>query len=161
MDFGEFARFLHKEAEQELEVTYSMCREMASYQGAYWCAALPHCPRSIKGGWCEVVYLRQPEGGPPIQEICTYSGWVPERVKRQYMYEQNIPGHMSDVPVIPVEMVAQTFRDYRVWCTAEDQWGASAERPWQHVSGYMAWYTMVSHLKILPPEEESPPRSAN
>lgn len=45
------------------------------------------------------------------------------------MYEQNIPGHMSDVPVIPVEMVAQAFRDYRVWCTAEDQWGASAERP--------------------------------
>jgi hypothetical protein len=35
------------------------------------------------------------------------------------------------------------------------------ERAWHHAPGYMAWYANVSHPRILPPDEGSPPRPAN
>lgn len=86
---------------------------------------------------------------------------MPERVKMQYGFEQDILRHPSYVPQIPVEMVTNVFRDYRSWCIHEAQWGPRAERACQHVHGYMAWNAKVSHPKILPPEDGSPPRPAN
>jgi len=104
-------------------------------------------------------------------EICTYSRvlcgkegvyrHLLELVKRQYMFEQDIRRHPSDVPPIPVEMVAQAFRDYRVCYIVEDQWGQRTEQPWHHVPGHMAWYTRVFLLNILLPKDGSPPRPAN
>lgn len=40
-------------------------------------------------------------------------------------------------------------------------WGDGCERAWHHAPGYMAWYAKVSHPRILPPDEGSPPRPAN
>jgi len=40
-------------------------------------------------------------------------------------------------------------------------WGDACERAWHHAPGYMAWYAKVSHARILPPDEGSPPRPAN
>jgi hypothetical protein len=49
--------------------------------------------------------------------------------------------------------------DAVAWLVAD--WGDGCERPWQHAPGYMAWYAKVSHPRILPPDEGSPPRPAN
>jgi len=84
---------------------------------------------------------------------------LPERVKRQYGYIQEILRHMSDVPEILVDMVVNVFRDPRLWCFTD--WGQRAERPWHYEPVYMAWYDKVSHQKIIPPDDGSPPRSAN
>ena len=35
------------------------------------------------------------------------------------------------------------------------------ERPWQHDTGYMAWYAKASHPRILSPDEGSLPRPVN
>jgi len=40
-------------------------------------------------------------------------------------------------------------------------WGDACEKPWHHEPGYMAWYAKVSHPRILPPSEGSPPRPTN
>jgi len=50
MDFGAFARFVPKEAKQELEAEKTMCGEMTCYQRAYSCAPLPHTAGSLRGG---------------------------------------------------------------------------------------------------------------
>jgi len=39
--------------------------------------------------------------------------------------------------------------------------GVRCERAWHHEPGYMAWYVKVSHPKIIPPDDGSPPRPAN
>jgi len=117
IDFRAFSRSLPNEAEQELEATYAMCQEMASYQGTYCCATLSHFPRSLRGRWCEVMYLRWSEGGPPISEDL-YLLWMGSLRKREdvpslaWAGEEAIrvwaghPRHPSNVHLIPVEMVA-------------------------------------------------------
>ena len=95
----------------------------------------------------------------PFQLICPYSEWLvcgkervhrhlPEWVKRQYIYIQNIPRHRS---YVLVDMVANMSRDYHPWCITE--WGQRVERLWQHTPSYMASYAKVSHPKIIPPDD--------
>jgi hypothetical protein len=63
----------------------------------------------------------------PFDEIYKYYGWVvcgkhrvyrhlPERVKRQYGFVQDIPIHPSDVLTISVDQVLQAFKDFRTCC---------------------------------------------
>jgi len=58
-----------------------------------------------------------------------------------------------------MEMLATVWLDPDAWfypdCVHRGQ------RAWHHDLGYMAWYAKVSHSRILPPNEGSPPRPAN
>jgi hypothetical protein len=56
-------------------------------------------------------------------------------------------------------MLTIVLMDVAAWLVPA--WGDGCETPWQHVPGYMAWYARVSHPRILPPDEGSPPRPAN
>lgn len=105
-------------------------------------------------------------------EICWYSGWImcgrdiiyrhlPERVKRQYGYVQDIPRAPTSVLPLPFQAVAQAFLDFRVHIIPQAAWGREVDQPWQYEEGYMRWYGHVSHPKILPPIDGSPPRPAN
>jgi len=71
------------------------------------------------------------------------------------VFVQDIPRHSSDVPKNPKEMLDIVLRDPRPWFYSD--WGERCERPWR----YMAWYAKVSHPRIIPPDEGSPPRTAN
>jgi len=102
----------------------------------------------------------------PFQLMCTYSGWLmcgkervyhhlPERVKRQFDFVQDVPRHPSDA----AEMLATVLLDPSAWFYPD--WRHRCQRPWHHLPGYMVWYAKVSHPRILPPDEGSPPRPAN
>jgi hypothetical protein len=106
----------------------------------------------------------------PFQIFSTYSGWLmrgkemvyrhlPERVKRQFGFVQDVPRHLSDVPEIPKEILATMLIDPCLWFYTS--WGKRCERAWQHEPGYMAWYAKVSHPQIIPPDEGSSPRPTN
>jgi hypothetical protein len=106
----------------------------------------------------------------PFNILCTYSGWLmrgkervyrhlPERVKRQFSFVQDVPRHPSAVPQVPTQMLTTVLMDARPWLVPA--WVDGCETPWQHVPGYMAWYARVSHPRILPPDEGSPPRPTN
>jgi hypothetical protein len=85
---------------------------------------------------------------------------LPERVKRQFSFVQDIPRHPSDVPQVPTtQLLTTVLMNAQAWLVTD--WGDGCERPWQHVTGYMAWYARVSHPRILPPDEGSPPRPVN
>jgi len=106
----------------------------------------------------------------PFQLIVSYSGWMmcgkervyrhlPERVKRQFDFIQDVPRHTSNVSEMPKEILATLLIDPSPWFYID--WGQKCQRVWEHQPGYMAWYAKVSHPRILPPDEGSPPRPAN
>jgi len=84
---------------------------------------------------------------------------LPERVKRHFAFVQDIPRHPSDVAEMPKEMLATVLLDLVAWFYLD--WRQRCQRPWHHELGYMAWYAKVSHPRILPPDEGSPPRPTN
>jgi len=81
---------------------------------------------------------------------------LPERVKRQFAFVHDIPRHPSDVVEMPKEMLTTVLIDPVAWFYPD--WRQRCWRPWQHEPGYMAWYAKVSHPRIIPPNEGSPPR---
>nr|ABN08023.1 IMP dehydrogenase/GMP reductase, related [Medicago truncatula] len=106
----------------------------------------------------------------PFQLIVTYSGWLmcgkdmvyrhlPERVKMQLFYVQDVSRHPSSVAQVPTHDLTTVLQNAQAWFFTA--WGDACERPWHHVPGYMVWYAKVSHPRILPPDEGSPPRPAN
>jgi hypothetical protein len=84
---------------------------------------------------------------------------LPERVKRQFVFVQDIPRHPSDVAKMPKEMLATVLIDPVAWFYPD--WRQRCQRPCHHDPGYMAWYAKVSHPHILSPDEGFPPRPAN
>ena len=84
---------------------------------------------------------------------------LPERVKRQFGFIQNIPRDPSDVPEMPKEMLTTLLIDPSPWFYTD--WGQRCQRVWEHQPGYMACYVKVSHPRIIPLDEGSPLRSAN
>ena len=56
-------------------------------------------------------------------------------------------------------MLATVLLDPVAWLYPD--WRQRCQRAWHHEPGYMAWYAKVSHPRILPPDEGSPPRPAN
>ena len=106
----------------------------------------------------------------PFQLLCTYSGWLmcgkdrvyrhlPERVKRQFEYVQDVPRHPSSIAQMPTQLLTTVLLDTQAWFYPD--WRQRCQRPWHHEPGYMGWYAKVSHPRILPPDEGSPLRSAN
>jgi len=73
---------------------------------------------------------------------------LPERVKRQFEFVQDVLRHTSFV-----------LLDAQPWLYP--RWIHRCEKPWQHDAGYMAWYARASHPRILQPDEGSPPRPVN
>jgi hypothetical protein len=59
---------------------------------------------------------------------------------------------------MPKEMLATLLIDPSAWFYTD--WGQRCQRVWEHQHGYMAWYAKVSHPRIIPPDEGSPPRLA-
>jgi len=103
----------------------------------------------------------------PLQLLCTYSGWLmcgkervyrhlPERVKRQFEYVQDVPTHSSSVAQTPTQLLTTVLLDAQAWFYPDLV--HRCQRPWCHDAGYMAWYVKVSHPRILPPDEGSPPK---
>jgi hypothetical protein len=84
---------------------------------------------------------------------------LPEWVKRQFGFIQDIPRHPLDVHEMPKEMMATLLIDPVAGFYPD--WRQRCQRPWHHEPGYMAWYAKVSHPRIIPPDEGSPSRSAN
>jgi len=106
----------------------------------------------------------------PFQLIVTYYGWLmcgrermyrhlPEQVKRQFNFIQDIPRHLSNVPEMPKEMLATVLIDPSPWFYTD--WGQRCQRAWEYQPGYMAWYAKVSHPRIIPPDEGSRRRPTN
>jgi len=102
----------------------------------------------------------------PFQILCTYSGWLmcgkqrvyrhlPERVKRQLKFVQDVPRHPSSVAQMLPQVLTTVLIDAQPWLYPH--WIHRCERPWQHDTGYMAWYAKASHPRILPPDERSLP----
>jgi hypothetical protein len=99
----------------------------------------------------------------PFSMLCTYSGWLmcgkervyrhlPERVKRQFSFVQDIPRHPSAVPQVPTQMLTTVLMDATAWLVGG--WVDGCQTPWHHVPG-------EGSPRILPPDEGSPPRLAN
>ncbi|XP_024642097.1 uncharacterized protein [Medicago truncatula] len=106
----------------------------------------------------------------PFQLIVTYSEWLmcgkervyrhlPEWVKRHLFYVHDVPRHPSSVAQMPTHSLTTVLQNAQAWFFTA--WGDACERPCHHAPGYMAWYAKVSHPRILPPDEGSPPRPAN
>ena len=106
----------------------------------------------------------------PFQLLRTYSGllmcWqervyrhLPERVMRQFEFVQDVPRHPSFVAQMPTQLLITVLLDAQVWFYPH--WVHRCQRPWHHDPGYIAWYDKVSHPRILPPDEGSPPRPVN
>jgi len=84
---------------------------------------------------------------------------LPERVKRQFEFVQDVPRHLSSVAQMPTQLLTTVLLDAQVWFYPD--WVHRCKRPWHHDTVYMAWYAKVSHPRILPPDEGSTPRSVN
>jgi len=106
----------------------------------------------------------------PFQFLCTYSGLLmygkervyrhlPERVKRQFSFVQDVPRYPSSVVQVPTQLLTIVLLDTQAWFYPD--WEHGCERAWNHEPGYMAWYAKVSHPHFLRPDEGSPPRPAN
>ena len=106
----------------------------------------------------------------PFQLLCTYSGWLmcgkervyhhlPERVKRQFEYVHDVPRHPPYVAQMPTQLLTTVLLHAQAWFYPNLV--HRCQRPWHHDAGYMAWYAKVSHPRILPPDEGSPPRPVN
>jgi len=106
----------------------------------------------------------------PFQILCTYSGWLmcgkqrvyrylPERVKRQFEFVQDVPKHLSFVAQMPPQVLTTVLLDAQPWLYPH--WVHRCERPWHYDAGYMAWFAKASHPRIIPPDEGSPPRPVN
>jgi len=80
---------------------------------------------------------------------------LPERVKRQFAFVQDIPRYPSNVAEMPKDVLIDPVEWFY------PNWRQMCQRAWHHEPGYMAWYAKVSHPRILPPDEGSLPRSAN
>jgi len=72
-----------------------------------------------------------------FKEIFWYSGWVmcsvvrvyhhlPERVRRQHRYVQNVPRHPTDVVEMQPDQIVQAFNDFRTYTIKEPDWGEPA-----------------------------------
>jgi hypothetical protein len=106
-------------------------------------------------------------------EIFWYSGWImcgvekvcrhlPERVKRQYGYVQDIPRYLTYVLSMRASHTPQAFIDFRPHTTKEESWGQpTKDIPWWFEDGNMLWYGRVSLPHIFPPIMGSPSRPAN
>jgi len=106
----------------------------------------------------------------PFQFLCTYSGWLmcgkervyrhlPERVKRQFSFVQDVPRHPSSIVQVPTQLLTIVLLDTQAWFYLD--WEHGCERAWHHEPGYMAWYAKVSHPRIFPPDGGSLRRPAN
>jgi len=82
-----------------------------------------------------------------------------ERVKRQFEFVLDVPRHLSFVSQMPTQLLTTVLLDAQAWFYPD--WRQRCQRPWHHEPGYMAWYAKVSHPRVLPPGEGSPPRPAN
>jgi len=62
----------------------------------------------------------------PFQLLCTYSGWLmcgkervyrhlPERVKRQLSFVQDVPRHPSSVVQVPTQLLTTVLMDAQAW----------------------------------------------
>jgi hypothetical protein len=102
-----------------------------------------------------------------FQFLCIYSGWLmcgkerayrhlPEGVKRQFSFVQDVPRHLSSVAQIPTQLLTTVLLDAQAWFYPD--WVHGCEKPRHHDTGYMDWYAKVSHHHILPPDEGSHPR---
>jgi len=84
---------------------------------------------------------------------------LPEQVKRKLSFVHDVPKHPSSVVQVPTQLLTTVLMDAHAWFYSA--LGDGCQRPWHHAPGYMAWYDKVSHPRILPPGEGSPPRPAN
>jgi len=74
----------------------------------------------------------------PFQLLCTYSGWLmcgkervyrhlPERVKRQFEYVQDVLRHPSSVAQMPMQLLTTVLLDAQAWFYPD--WVHRCQRP--------------------------------
>ena len=94
-----------------------------------------------------------------FEEICWYSRWLmcgrgkvynhlPELVKRQYGYVQDILIPPTFVCVMGDTQVVQAFLHYYVHAIPQAQWGQQVDVPWQYEDIYMIWYVRYPTLRF-------------
>jgi hypothetical protein len=111
----------------------------------------------------------------PFQDCSWYSGWImcgtymifphlPERVLRQYGHVQSIPRapYVSAKAGMTRFTIDEAFQNMLVEnYVTEDMRGPRVTKGFETEPGYIAWFYKVSHPKIWPPMEGSPPRPVN
>lgn len=113
-------------------------------------------------------------GTRPFEEVAWFSGWIrashekvyrylPERVKRQFGYVQDIPRHPeSAAPSNPtLNVVDGRFLNYEQFVISEEDRGDFVRDPWDTVSGYYSWYYPRSHPFMRRPKRRGAPNPAN
>ena len=136
---------------------------------------MTYCSLLDKLGFDDVTW-RSYEKHSEIQdfeEIVWYSSWImcgvdkvyhhlPERVKQQYRYVQNVLRHPTNVVELRVTQIMQAFIDFHTHTIKKPDRGEPAgETTWQMEDNYMLWYGLVSHPQIFPLIPGSPLRPAN
>jgi hypothetical protein len=88
----------------------------------------------------------------PFQVLCTYSVWLmsgkervyrhlPEGVKRQFFFIQNVPRHPSDVAQVPMQLLTTVLQNAQAWFYNDR--GSGCEKPCHHDPGYMASLSLL------------------
>ncbi|XP_047166760.1 protein MAINTENANCE OF MERISTEMS-like [Vigna umbellata] len=99
----------------------------------------------------------------PFYGVCMFSGWIrigetlcrhlPERVLRQFGFQQSIPRDppvVANADILVTDDVWLHYRDHVVR-------GVSVSRfPSDCVDGYLAWFRIISHPYIIPADDDRP-----
>ncbi|XP_052730107.1 protein MAIN-LIKE 1-like [Vigna angularis] len=103
----------------------------------------------------------------PFYGVCMFSGWIrigetlcrhfPERVLRQFGFQQSIPRDppvVADADILATDDVWLHYRDHVVR-------GVSVSRfPSDCVDGYLHWFRIISHPYIIPAADDDRPSLA-
>ncbi|XP_052735601.1 protein MAINTENANCE OF MERISTEMS-like [Vigna angularis] len=103
----------------------------------------------------------------PFFGICMYSGWIrigdtlwrhlPERVLRQFGFQQDIPRSPTTVPDADVVAIDHMWLHFRAHVVSNVRHAAS---PSDCVDGYIQWFRRVSHPYIIVTADDARPALA-
>ncbi|KOM32808.1 hypothetical protein LR48_Vigan01g236400 [Vigna angularis] len=103
----------------------------------------------------------------PFFGICMYSGWIrigdtlcrhlPERVLRQFGFQQDIPRSPTTVPNADVVVIDHMWLHFRAHVVSNVRHASS---PSDCVDGYIQWFRRVSHPYIIVAADDARPTLA-
>ncbi|XP_052734039.1 protein MAINTENANCE OF MERISTEMS-like [Vigna angularis] len=103
----------------------------------------------------------------PFFGICMYSGWIrigdtlcrhlPERVLRQFGFQQDIPRSPTTVPDVDLVVIDHVWLHFRAHVVSNVRHAAS---PSDCVDGYIQWFRRVSHPYIIVAANDARPALA-
>ncbi|XP_052735564.1 protein MAINTENANCE OF MERISTEMS-like [Vigna angularis] len=106
-------------------------------------------------------------GIQPFFGICMYSGWIrigdtlcrhlPERVLRQFGFQQDIPRSPTSVPNADVVAIDHVWLHFRAHVVSNVRHAASTS---DCVDGYIQWFRRVSHPYIIVVADDARPAVA-